>query len=82
MKVFHRSASNRVHNNNNNIANHVLFKNSSKILEEFGWFQIRSLIFISFLYFGLGMSVLSFVFLNIVPPYQCGSQQENEVSNF
>ena len=62
-------------NNNNNITNEILLQNSSKILETFGWFQVRSLVFISFANLGCGLSLMSFVFLNIVPPFECKKQE-------
>ena len=47
------------------------------ILSKFGFFQIRSLFFISLMFFSFGVTALAPVFINIVPDYTC---RQNKVS--
>ena len=79
MKVLQKHS----HNDNEGnvqVSTEMLISNSSKILDQFGWFQIRCFIFLSFTGFGLGIFIMSLMFFNIVPPFQCGHKQGNIVS--
>ena len=67
--------------NNWNISDEILVSKATEILNKFGWFQLRSLILLSFASFALGMAISSFVFLNIVPPYQCQENLKNVVNS-
>ena len=64
-----------------NIPDEILVSKTTEILNKFGWFQLRSLIFLSFASFALGMFISSFVFLNIFPPYHCQKNSENVVNS-
>ena len=64
-----------------NISDEILISKATKILNNFGWFQIHSLTFLSFGSFALRLSISCFVFLNIVPPYKCQENTQNIVNS-
>ena len=66
---------------NDQTTNRILILNSSKILERFGWYQIRSFIFLSSPSFCAGMFVAGFIFFNIVPSFDCQEKKYIFVSS-
>ena len=81
MRYFQKqNGKNSKKNRNLPISTEILVSNSSKILDKFGWFQIRCFIFLSCTGFSIGMFMMSMIFFNIIPPFQCEQNQEFIVS--
>ena len=51
--------------------------NATEVLQKFGKFQILSFAMLCPAAGCVGMSVMAFVFLNIIPEYECEDQQNN-----
>ena len=48
-----------------------------KVMEKFGRFQIMSIVMLCPAFFSVGTMLLSLVFINIEPKYECRSQTAN-----